>query len=64
MGMVFVALYKYINNAVDKTIGTGHTSSTDCYTDYRIKLLMMLFITSWCQPEQTHLGRYVPMPLE
>ena len=48
--MIFVVLYKYLNFAVDKIIGTGHTTSTDCNTDYEIIQLMKLFITSWCKP--------------
>ena len=30
--MVFVVLYNYLNSVVDKTIGTVHTTSTDCNT--------------------------------
>ena len=48
--IIFVVLYKYLNFAVDKIIGTGHTTSTDCNTDYEIIQLMKLFITSWCKP--------------
>ena len=42
-----MVLYKCLNCAVDKTIHTGHTASTDCNTKYKIILLVMLFITSW-----------------
>ena len=43
--MIFVVLYKNMNCGVDKTVNTGHTASTGCNTNYRIILLMMLFIT-------------------
>ena len=33
-----------------KTIDTDHTAITDCNTNYRIILLMMLFITSSFKP--------------
>ena len=48
--MIFVVLYKYLNCAVDKTIDTGHTTSTDCITNYRITLLVISIITPWCKP--------------
>ena len=48
--MIFVVLYKYLNYAIDKTIDTGHTASTHFNINYRIILLMMLFITSCCKP--------------
>ena len=51
--MVFVVLYKYGNCAVDKTMDTGYTTSTDCNTNYRIILLMMLSITPSCKPLKT-----------
>ena len=57
--MVFVVLYKYVNCTVDKTIGTGHTDSTDCNTKYKIILLMMLFITSWYKPLKTDPSREI-----
>ena len=50
LGMIFVVLYKYLNCVNDKTIDNGHTTSTDCNTNYRIILLIMLFITPWCKP--------------
>ena len=28
--MIFAVLYKELNCAADKTIDTGHTTSTDC----------------------------------
>ena len=28
--MVFMAIYKYLNCAANKTIDAGHTASTDC----------------------------------
>ena len=43
--MKFVIPYKYFNCAVDETIDTGPTASTDCNTNYGI-MLLMLFITS------------------
>ena len=49
--MIFAVLYKYLNYGVDKTIDTGHI--TDCNTNYRVILLMVLFITSWCKPLKT-----------
>ena len=62
LGVILVVLYKYLSCAVDEAIDTGHT--TDCNTNYRL-ILLILFITSWCQPlKQTHLERYVLMPLE
>ena len=45
---MFEVLYKWLNCAVDKTIATGHTTNTNC--NYRILLLVMLFITSWWKP--------------
>ena len=51
--MVFVVLYKYVNCTVDKTIDTGHTASTECNSNDKILLLMMLFITSWSKPLKT-----------
>ena len=30
--MIFVFLYKYVSCAVDKTVDTGYTTSTDCNT--------------------------------
>ena len=53
--MIFVVLYKHIICAVDKTIDTGHI--TDCNTNYKIILLMILFITSWCKPLKTPIQR-------
>ena len=46
--MIFLVLYKYFNCAVDKAIDTSHSTSTDCNTNYRI--LLMLLITSWWKP--------------
>ena len=40
--MIFVVLYKNVNCAVDKTINTGLTTSTDFNTNDRIILLMLL----------------------
>ena len=53
--MIFVVLYKYLNCAVDKTIDTGHTTSTDCNTNYRI--ILLLFITYGCKPFKTDTSR-------
>ena len=55
--MIFVVLYKYLNCAPDKTIDTGHTTNTDCNTNYRIILYMMLFVTPWCKPLKTDPSR-------
>ena len=55
--MIFVILYKYLNCAVDKTNDTGHTTCTDFHHNYRIILLMMLFITLWCKPWKTDTSR-------
>ena len=63
--MIFVVLCKYLNCAVDKTIGTGHTAghtgqSAACNTNYRrIVLLLMLFITSWWKPLKTDPSREI-----
>ena len=38
--MIFAVLYKYLNCDVDKTIDSGHATSTDCNTNYRIILLI------------------------
>ena len=43
---------KKINGTVGKAIHTGHTTYTDCYTNYRKILLIMLFIASWFKPLQ------------
>ena len=45
LGMIFEVLQKHLNCAVDKTIDTGHTIGTDCNSNYRI-ILLMLLITS------------------
>ena len=50
--MIFVVLYKYLNCAVDQTIDTCRTT-VDRNTDRRVKLLMMLLVTSWCKPLKT-----------
>ena len=50
--MIFVVLCKYGNCAVDKTMDTGHTTSTDYNTNYRIILLMMLSITPSYQSKE------------
>ena len=50
MGMIFLAFYIYLNCAVDKTIGTSHTSNSDCSTNHKIVLLMMLIVTSLYKP--------------
>ena len=42
--MIFAVPYKNVNCAVNKTIYTGYTTSTDCNSNFRIILLMMLFI--------------------
>ena len=55
--MIFVVLFKYLICAVDKTIYAGHTASTGCNTNYRIIVLMMLFITSWCKSLKTDQSR-------
>ena len=46
--MVSVVLYKYLNSAAGKTILEGHTVLT-VTINYRIKLSMMLLITSMCK---------------
>ena len=51
--MIFVVLHKYLNCAVDKTIDTGHNTSSQFNTNYRIILWMKLFITPWCKPLKT-----------
>ena len=60
--MIFAVPCKNVNCAVHKTIDTGNTTSTDCSTNYKIIMLMTLFITPCCKPLKTE--RYVPMPLE
>ena len=60
MGMIFLALYIYLNCAVDKTIGTSHTSSSDCSTNHKIALLLP-GTSLW---KETNLDGYVTMPLE
>ena len=57
--MIFLVLYRCLDCAVDKTIDTGHTTSTDCNTKYRIILSMMLFTTSWCKPLKTDPSRKI-----
>ena len=57
--MIFAVLYKCLNCAVDKTMGTGHTTSSICNTNYRIILLMMLFITSSCDSSKTNPSREI-----
>ena len=46
--MTFTVWYKYLNCAVGKTIDTNHI--INCDTNYKIILLIMLFITSWYKP--------------
>ena len=48
-----MVLYKYLNYAVDKIVDAGHATSTDCNTNYRAILLMMLSITPLCKPLKT-----------
>ena len=55
--MIFVFLYKYLNCAVDKTVDPGYTASTNCNTNYKIMLLMILFIISWCKALKTDPSR-------
>ena len=43
--------YKYVNCSVDKTLKL--LTGTDRNTYYVIKLLMMLFFTSWLKPWKT-----------
>ena len=57
LGMIFLVLHNDLNCAVDKTIDTGHTTTTDCNINYRIILLMVLFITSQCRRFKTDLQR-------
>ena len=57
--MIIVVLYKYLNCGVDKTIDTGHTTSTDRNTNYRIILIMMLFFDSWCKLLKTDPSREI-----
>ena len=52
-------LSKYLNCSADKTNDPGHTTSTDCYTNSRMILFMMLFITSWCKPLKTDPSREI-----
>ena len=52
---MYVALWKYLYCVVDKTIDTGHTTSTDCNTKYKVILLMMLFKIYWCTSFKTDL---------
>ena len=46
----FFPYKKSVNCALGKIIYTGYTTSTDCNTNYRIILLIMLFITLWYKP--------------
>ena len=57
--MIFVVLHKYSNCAVDKTIDSRHTTSTDCNTKYKIILFMVLFIISWSKPLKTYSSRKI-----
>ena len=57
LGMIFLVLHNDLNCAVDKTIDTGHTTTTDCNINYRIILLMVLFITSQWRRFKTDLQR-------
>ena len=43
-------LYKYVNCAVDKTIASVPTTSTDCDSSYTVILIMMLFVTPCSNP--------------
>ena len=57
--------HTYTNCAADKTFNTGDTASNNCNTNYRIILLMMPFITSWCKPlKAAPSKRYASLPLE
>ena len=44
---------------IQKTIDTDHTASTDCNNNYRVILLMMLFITSLITAFKTDLSREI-----
>ena len=57
--MIFVVLYKYLNCSVDKTIDTGYFANTDSNTNYRIILLMVLLIASWCMSLKTNQSREI-----
>ena len=63
--MILVALYNQLNCALDKTIDAGHTANINCHinysikTNYSLKLLMMLFITSWSKPLKTEPSREI-----
>ena len=44
---------------IQKPIDTDHTASTDCNNNYRVILLMMLFITSLITAFKTDLSREI-----
>ena len=48
LDMIFAVLYKYLSCHAEKIIDKGLVT-----INYRITLLMMLFITSWCKPLKT-----------
>ena len=52
LDMIFVVLYKYLNRAVTLILLTATIN-------YRIILLLMLFITSWCKPVKTDPSREI-----
>ena len=43
-------LYKYVNCAVDKTIASVPTTRADCNSNYKVILIMMLFVTPCSNP--------------
>ena len=57
--MIFMVLHKYLHCAVDKTIDSRHTTSTDCNTKYKIILFIALFIISWSKPLKTYSYRKI-----
>ena len=50
VSMTFVVLYNYLNCTVDKIIDTRRSASTECNTNYRIILLMIILILFESRP--------------
>ena len=62
LDMIFVVLYKYLSCHAEKIIDKDLVLTVTI--NYRIILLMILFITSWCKPLKTDpSGENEPMPL-
>lgn len=57
--MILKVIYKYFNSVVNETTYTGHTSSINYNTNYKIIPVTILFSSSWCEPLKTNSSREI-----